>query len=242
MDNNHNPLNLPETVPVMPEHETPCHRLAEHSADYLSDTELLSLLLNSNKGPEASLQIARKLIATHGSLNRLMSLSLTELKRFPGIGTSGACAIQGALGLARRLQRAKPSERPLITTPQEVAGYMRPVIAHLQQEEFHALLLDTKHHLLRDCMITRGLVDRSQVHAREVFRPAIQESCSRIILVHNHPSGDPTPSSQDISCNNNLVAAGRLVGIEVLDHVIIGEATQNRFRYWLSLKEEGLMK
>ena len=132
-------------------------------------------------------------------------------------------------------------DHPRLESPGDVAALMLPVLAGKKQEEFHVLLLNTKHHLLRDHISTIGLVDRSQVHAREVFRSAIKESCSRILLVHNHPSGDPTPSSQDIACTRDLSAAGKIIGIEVLDHIVIGERTSKRAKYWLSFREENLL-
>lgn len=236
-----NTLNIPDPDPQIPVHETPCRRLAEHSAEYLSDTELLSLVLKGTMGTEKSVSTARELLAATGNIKGLSSRSLAELQRFPGIGAHLACCIQSALALAGRLHRPGTEERRSMTSPQSVADYIRPMIGHLHQEEFHVLLLDTKHNLVRDRMITRGLVDRSQVHAREVFRSAIREACSRILLAHNHPSGDPTPSAQDISCTKNLKSAGKIIGIEVLDHVIVGEPTPNRTRYWLSLREENLM-
>jgi len=132
-------------------------------------------------------------------------------------------------------------ERPKLQAPADVAALMRPLLTGKRQEEFHVLLLDTKHRLIHDHIATVGLVDRSQIHSRSVFRAAIQHTCSRIILVHNHPSGDATPSNQDIACTRELVAAGKIVGIEILDHLVIGEKTVQKPKYWLSFREEGLM-
>jgi DNA repair protein RadC len=132
-------------------------------------------------------------------------------------------------------------DHPRLESPRDVAALMLPVFAGKRQEELHVLLLNTKHCLLRDHVSTIGLVDRSQVHAREVFRSAIEESSSRLLLVHNHPSGDPTPSAQDIACTRDLCAAGKIIGIEVLDHVIVGERTTQRAKYWLSFREENLL-
>ena len=226
---------------VIPPHETPCCRLAERSAEYLSDTELLSLVLKGTMGTSRSLDTARRLLSVAGSIRDLAGLSLAELQRFPGIGLNLACRIQSALALARRLHRPAAAQGRSMTSPATVAEYMRPVISHLEQEEFHALLLNTRHHLIRDLMITRGLVDRSQIHARALFRPAIRDSCSRIVMVHNHPSSDPTPSARDIACTKNLVNAGRVIGIEVLDHVIIGEPTASGSGWWISLREQNLL-
>ena len=131
--------------------------------------------------------------------------------------------------------------RPKLEAPGDVAELMRPVFAGRKQEEFHVLLLDTKHRLIADELVTVGLLDRSQIHPREVFRSAIRESCSRVILTHNHPSGDPTPSSQDIESTNTLVAAGKIIGIDVLDHIILGRRSESRPRDYLSFREENLL-
>lgn len=125
--------------------------------------------------------------------------------------------------------------RPKIQGAGDVAELLRPVFAGLQQEEFHVILLNAKHAVLRDIMVTRGLVDRTQIHAREVFRDAICASCTSILLAHNHPSGDPTPSFEDVACTRSLVEAGKIVGIDVLDHVIIAGDKH------LSLREAALL-
>ena len=131
-------------------------------------------------------------------------------------------------------------ERPRLDTPSRVADLMRPLLRDQGREEMHVLLLDAKHGLLSADCVTIGLVDRSQIHPREVFRRAIRENCSSIILVHNHPSGDPTPSAQDISSTNDLVAAGKVVGITVVDHVVLGSRTESRPKDYLSFREENL--
>lgn len=132
-------------------------------------------------------------------------------------------------------------ERPRLQSPEDVARLMRPLFNGLPQEEFHILLLDTKQHLLRDEVVTIGLVDRSQIHPREVFRSAIGESCARLLLVHNHPTGDPTPSDQDIRATRQLVEAGKIIGIEVVDHVILGTRTESRTKDYISLREQRLI-
>ena len=229
-----------DAIPAMPKHETPGFRLAEHSPDYLSDTELLSLLLKGYASSEKSLQIARKAIAACGGISNLSKLSYAELRNLPGIGECGAGAILSALTLARRLHRGDPTDKPVMNDPRTVAEHIWPVIGHLQQEEFHVLLLNTKHRLIRGFMVTRGLVDSAQVHAREVFRPAIQESCSRVILTHNHPSGDPKPSPHDMATTAKMVEAGKIIGIDVLDHVIIGKPEEDR-QFWFSMRGNGLI-
>ena len=133
------------------------------------------------------------------------------------------------------------AERPRLDSPESVAALMRPVFAGREQEEFHALLLNTRNELLCDEPVTVGLIDRTQVHPREVFRRAVRESCSRVLLVHNHPGGDPTPSAQDIAATRQLVEAGKIIGIEVLDHVVLGTRTVSRSRDWLSFRQENLL-
>ena len=132
-------------------------------------------------------------------------------------------------------------ERPRIESPEDADRLMRPILAGKEQEEMHVLLLDCKHGLLAHECVTRGLLDRAQTHAREIFREAIRSSCSRIILVHQHPSGDPTPSAQDIRCTKELAEAGKVIGIEVLDHVVLGERTPSRVRGYTSFREQKLL-
>ncbi len=133
------------------------------------------------------------------------------------------------------------AERPDLSSPKKVADLLRPVLADKMQEECHVLLLDTRNRLIRDEVVTVGLADRSQLHPREVFRAAIRcdGGCTRIILVHNHPSGHPTPSPQDIAITRQIAEAGRIVGIELVDHVILGRKSVSRDRDFLSLREAG---
>jgi DNA repair protein RadC len=232
----------PFLIAEMPGHERPRERFLRHGADALSDTELLAILLRTGQAGRSVLELAREaLIRFDGDLRQLATAPLSELQQIPGIGQAKAIEVSAAFTLARRLSNRCHLDRPRLESPAEVVTLMREYFMGKAQEEFHVLLLDTKHHLIRDEQITVGLVDRSQVHAREVFRSAIKESCSRIVLVHNHPSGDPTPSAQDISCTKNLIAAGKIIGIEVLDHIIIGHRTASRFRDFLSLRDEKLI-
>ena len=133
------------------------------------------------------------------------------------------------------------AERPKLSSPGEVAALLRPVLSGKAQEECHVLLLDTRNRLIRDEVVTVGLADRSQLHPREVFRSAIRENCSRIILAHSHPSGDVTPSPQDVTVTRQLAAAGEILGIEVIDHVILGRRTPAQERDYISLREAGAM-
>ncbi len=232
---------FPASAPEPPVSEQPAIRMMERSADYLSDTDLLSVIIASRLAAGAALRASRDILTRAGGLHRVSAMTTTELMRTPGIGPGTACAIRAAFALASRRLKAEPSVRPVLDSPVAVADYARPLFTDKRQEEFHTLLLDTRNRLLTDRTITVGLVDRSPIHAREVFREAIRDSCSRLILLHNHPSGDPSPSPQDIDTTRQLVKAGKIIGIEVLDHIIIGTCTEHRSRGYLSLKETGLM-
>jgi len=210
--------------------------IEEHGYDAQSDTALLTVLTGKRETANALMH------EFGGSLERIATATISELMAIDGIGKARAIELQTAFQLAKRMQRRAEDGRPRLESPGDVAEYMRETFRGREQEEFHVLLLETKHQMLKDVCVTVGLLDRAQVHAREVFRQAIKEACSRVILVHNHPSGDPAPSAQDISCTKNLVAAGNIIGIEVLDHVVIGKKTSDRPRDYLSMREEGLLK
>ena len=158
-----------------------------------------------------------------------------ELTGVDGVGPAIAARLSAALELGRRLAREGPLERQRITGPRDVFELCAPRLRDLSQEEFHVLLLNTQHAVVREVVITRGTLDTSVVHAREVFRPAIAESAAAVVLVHNHPSGDPMPSPEDRAVTRQLAAAGELIGIPVIDHIVIGDA-----RY-VSFVESGLL-
>ena len=243
MNRNFNLESRPPSIDARssPGRDTPAIRLAEKSADYLSDTDLLSVILGSRLPSSAALEAAREILARSGGLHRIGLMSVTELTRIPNIGRASACALQAAFALATRRLRPEKDTKPKLESPREVANCIRNQFIDKHQEEFHVLLLDTRNSLLLDRIATVGLIDRSHIHAREVFRDAVRESCSRIILAHNHPSGDPSPSPQDIDSTRKLVEAGKIIGIEVLDHVIIGSLAGGRAKDWLSLKEEKII-
>ena len=229
-------------IAELPDHERPRERLLKKGAHSLSDSELLAILLRSGTAGCSVLDLSREILQTFGgNLDQLAAASVKELCAVRGVGVAKAVEIAAAFALAGRLCEFNGNDSPRLESPSDVAGLMRELFRNKKQEEFHVLLLDTKHHLIRDECITVGLVDRSQVHAREVFRGAIRESCSRVLLVHNHPSGDPTPSSHDIACTRNLVSAGKIIGIDVLDHVVIGRRTMSRPIDHLSFREEKLL-
>lgn len=180
--------------------------------------------------------VAHDLLASsHGSLRRLGSHAPAALTRIDGLGSARALAIHAALELGRRMSAESFDEGAPLRSPRDVWMAYAPRLEDLPVEEFHVAVLDAQHRLDRDILITRGILNSSLVHPREVFREAIAERAAAIVLVHNHPSGDPTPSADDRSITAQLVAAGKLLDIPVADHLIIG-----RGRY-LSFSEAGLL-
>ena len=219
-----------------PVRERPRERLYSAGAPALSGRELLAILVGSGTGDSSALEVAGALLQkSDGSLRRLAMLSLADVQKVRGIGPAVAARVLAALELGRRMARETALERPRIQGPADVYELCAPALRDLRQEEFRVLLLNTQHAVLRELVITRGTLDASVVHPREVFRAAISESAAAIVLVHNHPSGDPAPSREDREVTDQLAAAGRLIGISVLDHVVVGDG-----RY-VSFVEMGLL-
>lgn len=216
--------------------ERPRERLRMVGAGALASRELLAILVGSGTGGRSAVDVASELLRTSdGSLRRLAGHAPADLQATAGIGPAVAARIAAALELGRRLGRESAEERPRIRGPADVHDLCAPTMRDLKQEEFHVLLLTTQHAVSRQIVVTRGVLDASVVHPREVFRTAISECAAAVILVHNHPSGDPTPSPEDREVTRQLVEAGRLVGIPVLDHVVVGDD-----RY-LSFSEAGFL-
>ena len=214
----------------LPTEERPLYRLAQHGSDALSTTELLALLLGSADGPG----LAQELLNHYGSLHQLARTSKERLKQFHGIGEAQAARLMACLALCRRLQEPPAEEKTRITSPADGANLLLPRLRHLDQEELHVVLLDTRNRVLSVQCIYRGSLNSSMIRIGEIFRVAIEAPAAAIILAHNHPSNDPSPSPDDIAVTRQIVEAGKLLGIEVLDHLIIGNG---RFT---SLKERGL--
>jgi len=218
-----------------PVQERPRERLLADGASALASRELLAILIGSGREGASAVEIAGGLLrAADGSLRRLASSSPAELAAVQGIGPAVAARISSALELGRRLAREGPLERTRIRGPRDVYDLCAPSMRDLTQEEFRVLLVNTQHAVVREIVVTRGTLDASIVHPREVFRAAITESAAAMILVHNHPSGDPAPSAEDRDVTRQLAEAGRLIGIPVLDHVVVGDG-----RY-VSFVEAGL--
>lgn len=202
--------------------DRPRERLWRLGAGALTAPELLAILLGTGSGASDALAVARRLLEpAGGTLRRLSARPPAELLRTPGVGPAKGARLLAAFELALRLDREARPAQPRITAPADVLRVMGPVLRDLSVEEFHLLALDTRSRVLRDVLVTRGLLDASLVHPREVFRAAIAEAAAGIILVHNHPSGDPTPSAEDRAVTRQLVAAGQLLDLPVYDHVIV---------------------
>ena len=226
------PLRLRE----LPRAERPRERLKDLGAQALSANELLAILIGAGTQHRSALALAQEVLAgCGGSLRRLATQPVAALTTVNGLGTARAVAIHAALEIGRRLAVEAREDGAPLRAPRDVWAAFAPRLQDLPVEEFHVAVLDSQHRLDRDITITRGILNSSLVHPREVFREAIAERAAAIILVHNHPSGDPTPSADDRAITTQLVAAGRLLDIPVADHVVIG-----RGRY-LSFAEAGLL-
>ena len=197
--------------------------------DYASNAELLGRL--------AGKDAAKMLLQEHGSLTGLATASFDDLQRVPGVGKSKAAAIKSAFLLAQRLSREAIPESPLLDCPSQVANLLREENRTYTTEHFQVLLLNTRRRLIRAVHLSTGTLNEVHVHARDVFRAAISANASAILVVHNHPSGDPTPSEADIRVTRELLRASRLLRIELIDHVILGRATPERPQDFLSFRE-----
>lgn len=224
----------------LPLSERPREKLHALGADRLDTAELIAILLRTGTGGRSAIEIGRELLAQFQSIERLAAASVEELSSVKGVGMAKAVQLKAAFALASRLPATREA-RPLLRTPRDVADRLREEMQHFEVEEFHALMLDTKNRLIRDVRVSKGTLNASLVHPREVFREAVRAGAAGVILVHNHPSGDPTPSSDDLRITRELTDAGRLLKIEVLDHIIVGKRDSGRTEDYVSIKEMGLI-
>ncbi len=212
------------SVRELPARQRPRERLQDAGVRALSVRELLALILGSGGAGSSVLALADRILASSGGrLLPLARASPGEIEAVPGVGRATAARIVAALELGLRAAEEEEPDRPRIRGPADVHRMMAPRLRGLAHEEFHVLLLNTQHRVLRDVTVTRGILDASLIHPREVFRPAILASAAAVVLVHNHPSGDPTPSPEDRAVSRQMEEAGRTLGIRVLDHVVVGD-------------------
>ena len=222
-----------------PVSERPRERLIARGPDALTHAELIAILLRTGLKGANVVEIGRRLVSKYGSLHALALATVDELKKEPGVGPDKAATLVAAFALAKRMEEERREDSPVLDNPQTVVNFMRETNRLKGVEEFQVLLLNTRKRLIRVDVISQGTLDTILVHPREVFRAAITGNAASIVLVHNHPSGDPTPSEADIKVTRDLIRAGQLLKIEVLDHVIIGRATEQRTKDYASLKELG---
>jgi DNA repair protein RadC len=223
----------------LPKSERPRERLVEMGADALSSSELIAILLRTGTQGFSAIQAAQDLVHKFGTLNALSQASLEQLQEVKGVGPDKAIALKSAFTLARRMARELQGETPLLDNPASIADFLREENRAYEVEHFQIVLLNTRRKLIRVELVSQGLVDTILVHPREVFKCAIAANASALVLVHNHPSGDPTPSAADIKVTRDLIRAGLLLKIEVLDHVILGRRCQEGGKDYVSLRELG---
>lgn len=223
----------------MPPAERPRERLISRGAENLSATELVAILLRTGSKGRSALELAGELVARYERLDALARASIEEIQQIKGIGRDKAVTLKAAFTLARKMAFEIQDESPLLDSPERVADLLREENRLYTVECFQLVLLNTRRRLIRVEKLTQGTLDTLLVHPREVFRAAIVAGASAIIVVHNHPSGDPTPSDQDIKVTRDLIRAGQLLKIDVLDHVILGKRTNERDRDYVSLRELG---
>ncbi|WP_040950136.1 RadC family protein [Gorillibacterium massiliense] len=223
------------TLHDLPKDERPREKMLQRGAKSLSDAELLAILLRTGTVSESAVSVACRILKESGSLRNLVDMSTNQLMQVKGIGPAKALQIQAGIELGRRLARTSLEEKDFIRSPEDAARFLMEDMRYLQKEHFVCLFLNTKNRIIATETLSIGSLNASIVHPREVFRAAIKCSSASIICVHNHPSGDPAPSPEDLQITARLVEAGELVGIEVLDHLILGDG---RF---ISLKEKGYM-
>lgn len=220
--------------------ERPRERLRDKGADSLSPGELIAILLRTGLKGSNVVEVGKGLYQRYGSLDALARASWQELVEVPGIGPDKAVTLLAAFSLARRLVEEVRADSPILDTPEAVANLMREDARLRNAETFQVLLLNTRRRLIPPPKkIADGTLDTILVHPREVFHHAIENNAAAVVLVHNHPSGDPTPSEADIKVTRDLIRAGQLLKIDVLDHVIIGRATMERQKDFVSLRELG---
>ncbi len=224
----------------IPEADRPRERLARLGAEALSTAELIAILLRTGLRGKSAIEVANQMLRHfEGSLDKLARASVEDLCQIDGVGRDKAVTLKAAFTLAQRMVKEQHHDLPLLDTPEKVADYLREDHRFHDVENFQVLLLNTRRRLIRVEEVSQGTLDTILVHPREVFRMAIAANAAAVVLVHNHPSGDPTPSEADIKVTRDLIRAGQLLKIDVLDHVILGRKTQERSQDYLSLKELG---
>lgn len=218
----------------LPLSERPRERLEHYGAGVLSTSELLAIILRTGMGGENVINLATRLLGQFGGLSGLSKADFAQISALRGMGQAKTAQVKAALELGRRLLTASPQERPQVKSPADVANLLLLEMAALEQEEMRVLFLDTKSRVLGISTIYMGSLHTAWLRIGELFREAVRRNCAAIVVVHNHPSGDPTPSPDDVKITQEIAKAGDLLGVEVLDHLVIGA------QRYVSLREQGL--
>jgi DNA repair protein RadC len=218
-----------------PENERPRERLLKYGAESLSEAQLLAIIIRTGGERKGVLALAMELLDTFEGLKNIDSASVTALSSVKGLGKAKIAQLKAAFELGKRLMSEPTANNPVFSSSHLVYSHFAPRFKNAKKETFFCALLDTKNRLVREVKVSEGTLTNSLVHPREAFREAIRESAASVIFVHNHPSGDPVPSKDDIAVTERLKATGDIVGITVLDHVIIGDGV------YVSLKEKGMV-
>lgn len=218
----------------LPDEHRPRERMILWGPEVLSDIELLAILIRSGTAKEGVLQLSQRLIAEFGGIHSLFQTNLSRLQSIPGLGPAKSCILAACFELSKRLTSYQHTKKPTLLSPKDVAGIFMPQMRYLKQEHLKVAYVDIKNRLLDQRTISIGTLDSSIIHPRDIFRHAIDLPCAGVILIHNHPTGDPAPSQQDIQVTKRLIKAGQIMGITLLDHIIIGDGQ------FVSLKERNL--
>lgn len=228
-------LDYHVTMKQLPEDIRPRERLLREGPEVLSNSELLAILIRTGTGNDNALDLGEKLLTLAGNLNQLTDFKIEEISQIKGIGPAKAAHIIAALELGKRACSTSLKEKPTIKSPQDVANLLMEDMRRYDREHFKAISLNTKNRVICIETVSIGSLSASIVHPRELFKNPLKRSSAALILVHNHPSGDPTPSQEDIDVTRRLCEVGKILGIEVLDHIIIGD---NKI---VSLREKGII-
>lgn len=228
-------------ISEMEESERPRERLENHGAGVLSSAELVAIILNTGIAGESVLPLSQRILAENGGLSGLMRLEHSDLAQIRGLGKAKAAKLKAALEMGRRLTTITDEEKPRISAPEDIVRLYGVEMASLEHEVLRVVLLNTKHHVISSTVVAQGSVNAASVRMAEVFTPAVKRTAPYVVLVHNHPTGDPAPSSADVRFTEDAVRAGKLLDIGVLDHVIIGQgrhASLKRMGLGFTLSEE----
>jgi DNA repair protein RadC len=204
--------------------DRPREKLRRHGVSALGDNELVALVLGSGSSQASALAVANDVLEARGGLHGLVRSSTDDLLRVTGLGLAKASRLTAAVELGRRTLASAPGTRVRLRSPRDAAAYLLPTFGARPVEHFGVVLLDTRHHVLKTTVIAVGTLNATVVHPRDVFREALLAGAAAVMVFHNHPSGDPSPSSDDVELTRRLAAAGALMGVDVVDHIVLGDA------------------